>query len=101
MASVIAVLFGTRKVRAAIFTAHSRSGNRAYPDKQLMRRPCFHQDVHEHMMGIRNTLVAHDDMESIAPRLLATSITGAPRETTCLRPVGQPPSRGAYNLLKD
>jgi len=50
-------------------------GNRAYPEKQLKRRAGFRQNVHEHMIGIRNTLVAHDDMESIAPKLLATSVT--------------------------
>jgi hypothetical protein len=50
-------------------------GNRAYPEKHLKRRPGFRQDVHEHLIGIRNTLVAHDDIESIEPKLLTTGAT--------------------------
>ncbi len=55
-------------------------GNRAYPLKQLKRRDDFRTDVHDHLMGIRNTLVAHDDMESIEPRVLSTSITSSDPE---------------------
>ena len=50
-------------------------GSRAYSEKMLKRRAGFLPEVHKHLMGIRNTLVAHDDMESIEPKFLTTSAT--------------------------
>lgn len=52
-------------------------GNRAYSVKQLKKDPGFLSNMHRHLMGIRNTLVAHDDIESIEPRVLTQNMTFA------------------------
>lgn len=45
-------------------------GKARYPVKSLSAAPGFALDIHKHILELRNTLVAHDDMESIDPRIL-------------------------------
>ena len=46
-----------------------------YPVKHLGAVSGFDPDVHDHLLLLRNTLIAHDDFEQIEPRLLSTGIT--------------------------
>lgn len=46
----------------------------AYPIKHLKRRPGFSTEVHDHLIKVRHTLIAHDDFEQIEPRILSFGI---------------------------
>jgi hypothetical protein len=54
-------------------------GKTRYSIRQLKTVGGFSVEMHEHLVGLRNTLVAHDDLESIEPRLLqyCLSLTGS------------------------
>lgn len=45
-------------------------GKFRYPVRHLKREQGFSTKVHDHLLELRNTLVAHDDLESIEPRIL-------------------------------
>lgn len=45
-------------------------GKTKYPSRHLKKVEGFSTEVHEHLLELRNTLVAHDDLESIEPRIL-------------------------------
>lgn len=45
-------------------------GKTRFPIGQLKAVPGFVAGIHEHLLELRNTLVAHDDLESIEPRIL-------------------------------
>jgi hypothetical protein len=54
--------------------AESNSGKVVYPTKHLKSVQGFSMDVHEHLLKVRNTLIAHDDFTQIEPRILFFSI---------------------------
>ena len=45
-------------------------GKTRYPIRHLKDQPGFDTALHMHLLELRNTLVAHDDLESIEPRIL-------------------------------
>lgn len=45
-------------------------GRTRYPVRQLKAVRGFSSEIHTHLLELRNTLVAHDDLESIEPRIL-------------------------------
>jgi hypothetical protein len=45
-------------------------GKTRYPTKHLQKTSGFSKEIHDHLVALRNTLVAHDDLESIEPRIL-------------------------------
>lgn len=45
-------------------------GKTRYPIRHLKSEKGFDSLVHDHLLDLRNTLVAHDDLESIEPRIL-------------------------------
>lgn len=47
----------------------------AYPIKHLKRLPGFSTEVHDHLIKVRHTLIAHDDFEQIEPRILIFGVT--------------------------
>lgn len=49
-------------------------GNICYPIKNLKKAVGFSNQIHEHLMEVRNALVAHDDFTEISPRLLKFGI---------------------------
>lgn len=51
--------------------SQTRSGNIVYPIKRLKNLTGFSLSIHEHILKVRNTLIAHDDFTEIEPRLLA------------------------------
>lgn len=52
----------------------SESGNITYPIKQLKKNSSFSLEMHEHILELRNTLIAHDDFEQIEPRILTAGL---------------------------
>lgn len=54
-------------------------GRTRYPVRLLKTMEGFSAEMHKHLVELRNTLVAHDDLESIEPRLLqfCLSVTGS------------------------
>ncbi len=54
--------------------ARSSSGFLIYPISQLKKRKDFSLNIHNHIIEIRNTLIAHDDFEQIEPRILSFGI---------------------------
>lgn len=59
-------------------------GNRAYKTKWLKTQTGFSDAVHKHLIDIRNTLVAHDDISIIEPRLMTMTLNvgGSPAMTS-------------------
>ncbi len=53
-------------------------GTTRYPTRHLKSEPNFDLAVHNHLIELRNTLVAHDDLESIEPRILSMCISVQP-----------------------
>jgi len=51
-----------------------------YPTKHLKKVEGFSQDLHEHLLLLRNTLIAHDDFNKIAPRPVLTGLQPADLE---------------------
>jgi hypothetical protein len=51
-----------------------------YPIKAIKNAPNFSMTTHEHLLELRDTLVAHDDFDQIGPRLLLA--TFVPNGTT-------------------
>lgn len=45
-------------------------GKARFPVRQLKKVEGFSNEIHDHLLELRNTLVAHDDLESIEPRIL-------------------------------
>lgn len=45
-------------------------GTKRYPTRHLKSESAFDAGLHRHLIELRNTLVAHDDLESIEPRIL-------------------------------
>lgn len=45
-------------------------GTTRYPTRHLKNESAFDAALHQHLIELRNTLVAHDDLESIEPRIL-------------------------------
>lgn len=53
-------------------------GKTRYPIRHLKSEPDFDAALHSHLIELRNTLVAHDDLESIEPRILSMCISVPP-----------------------
>lgn len=60
-------------------------GRIRYKTQQLKSINGFSMEMHEHLLQLRNTLVAHDDLESIEPRLLEFCIS--PTDSTLRIPL--------------
>ena len=50
--------------------ASTESGQAKYPIKNLKKINGFSVEMHDHLITIRNTLVAHDDFDQITPHIL-------------------------------
>lgn len=46
------------------------SGKKTYPIRTLKAEENFSTEMHKHLLSVRNTLVAHDDFDSIEPKIL-------------------------------
>jgi hypothetical protein len=53
-------------------------GTTRYPLRHLKSDQNFDTTLHNHLIELRNTLVAHDDLESIEPRILSRCISVQP-----------------------
>jgi hypothetical protein len=53
-------------------------GKTRYPIRHLKGQSGFDATMHEHLLELRNTLIAHDDLESIEPRILSFGPSIAP-----------------------
>ena len=71
-AQILSALFTAGVIRYARPFSQSSDGkgHRAYPLKALKKADGFDLKVHQHLVGIRNTLVAHDNLEAIEPKVL-------------------------------
>ena len=54
--------------------SESSTGRITYPIKGLKKLSGFSMQIHDHIITVRNTLVAHDDFEQIEPRMLGMSL---------------------------
>ena len=52
--------------------------NIRYAIKKIKNTKGFDKQTHNHLISVRNTLIAHDDFEQISPRLLAFGIQTSP-----------------------
>jgi hypothetical protein len=75
---LLSALFSSAVVSYAKPFLKSKMANASvfYPTKDLKKK-CdnFEVNVHEHLINIRNTVVAHDDFIDIDPRLLQVGVT--------------------------
>ncbi len=55
--------------------SQAKTGSICYPTKHLKQNPTFIKKIHDHILNVRNTLVAHDDFEQIEPRVLSLGLT--------------------------
>lgn len=53
-------------------------GRTRYPVRHLKVESDFDHELHTHLIELRNTLIAHDDLESIEPRILQFCLSIAP-----------------------
>lgn len=53
-------------------------GRTRYPTRHLKKETTFDPKLHQHLIELRNTLVAHDDLESIEPRILQMCLAVQP-----------------------
>jgi hypothetical protein len=69
---VTASLFSTAVIRYAkpFLTTKTEAGETRYSIKDLKRAAGFVCDIHEQLISLRNTLIAHDDVTQIEPRML-------------------------------
>lgn len=74
---VLTSLFHTAVIRYAkpFVSADFGDGSVRYPWKHLKAEAGFSRDTHEHILSVRNTLIAHDDFTQIEPRIVMTKIT--------------------------
>lgn len=62
-------------------------GSVRYPVKHLKNTSEFNPNVHEHLLLVRNTLIAHDDLDQVEPRALLEGMT--------IKDVGGTPLKGS------
>ncbi|MES2672546.1 MAG: hypothetical protein V4673_19285 [Pseudomonadota bacterium] len=62
--------FAVVKYAKPFVDTETSSGRTRYPVRHLKAVEGFSAEMHAHLVELRNTLVAHDDLESIEPRLL-------------------------------
>lgn len=55
-------------------------GKTRYPTRHLKSASAFDAELHRHLIELRNTLVAHDDLESIEPRILQMCMAVQPAD---------------------
>ncbi len=69
-------LFHTGVIRYAkpFMSADLGDGSIKYPVKHLKSAPGFDVAVHDHLLEVRNTLIAHDDFTQIDPRVMVISM---------------------------
>lgn len=62
--------FGVIKYAKMFIESSTAFGKRTYPIRHLKIEPNFSTEMHKHLVEIRNTLIAHDDFESVEPKIL-------------------------------
>jgi hypothetical protein len=62
--------FAVVKYAKPFLDTETAFGRTRYPVRHLKLLEGFSTELHTHLVKLRNTLVAHDDLESIEPRLL-------------------------------
>ena len=62
--------FAVIKYAKSFIDNETSFGNIRYPIKHLKKIENFSLEIHKHLLELRNTLVAHDDFESIEPRII-------------------------------
>lgn len=62
----------------------TESGQKRYPVKHLRQVEGFSIEMHKHLLNVRNTLIAHDDFDQIAPRILQMGIAFDGSETNVI-----------------
>ncbi|WP_147302573.1 hypothetical protein [Ectopseudomonas oleovorans] len=69
---VKSALFYKAVIRYArpFLNSNSSDGKLMYPVRRLKRYEGFDSEMHEHLIDVRNALVAHDDFEELPPRIL-------------------------------
>jgi hypothetical protein len=74
---ILAAVFHSAVIRYAkpFLASNIEGGKVTYPSKHLKSIKGFIPDVHEHLLAVRNTLVAHDDFLEIEPSLLYLGFT--------------------------
>jgi hypothetical protein len=83
------------------------AGTMQYPTRALKRTEGFSSKIHEHLIEVRNTLIAHDDFKQIEPRILSFSVgaTGGnvhlPLEITISNKCLECASGGALDEIKN
>lgn len=53
-------------------------GKTRYPTRHLKNEAGYEAELHQHLIELRNTLVAHDDVESIEPRIIQMCMSMQP-----------------------
>ncbi len=66
---------GVIRYAKPFLNAEAGTGVVRYPIKWLKKTSGFSMNVHEHLIMVRNTLIAHDDFDQIEPRLLTFGFT--------------------------
>jgi len=74
---VISSLFQAAIIRyGRPFTETRIDGSKArYPLKRIKQAEGFSVSMHDHLLNIRDTLIAHDDFDQITPRVLVFGLT--------------------------
>ena len=77
---LVSSFFHTGVIRyAKPFTSTiSKSKKILYGYKKLKSQAGFSEDLHKHILNVRDTLIAHDDLDQIEPRVLSHGISMAP-----------------------
>lgn len=65
---------GVIRYAKPFLNTESCTGRVTYPVSSLKKLPTFSVKAHEHIITVRNTLVAHDDFEQIEPRMLLMNV---------------------------
>ncbi len=67
--------FGVVKYARPFTQTKTPFGKASYPISHLKKIQNFSAKVHAHLLKIRDTLIAHDDFESIGPKILQSCIS--------------------------
>jgi hypothetical protein len=70
--------FAVVKYAKPFIETNTPFGKARYPTRHLKSESAFDAVLHQHLIELRNTLVAHDDLESIEPRVLQMCVAVQP-----------------------
>ncbi len=56
-------------------TTRTKSGTTQFPVKRLKNIKGFEKSIHDHLLELRDTLIAHDDLNQIEPKILTSGIS--------------------------